>query len=737
MLRPPVPPREFSPVDTPPAPTHLLVIDDDRPLQRLLADALTQQGFTVTLEQNGEWGLKTFETKDFAAVVLDVHLPGINGLEVARRLRSIPKGAAVPLIFMSAMRNVQHQRDALERYQAANFLEKPFKLSALFDALRRALGRNYPEPPPLERTRTDAEATEALADERAREEQSLVESAAASALAAGNPVRGDFKNQPFPEILAEIHRWKGTGALLLRRDKVKKIVYFREGEPQLVKSNLLSECLGRVMVRERMISEAACEESLRRMKASQRQQGTVLIEMGCISPHNLSYALNLQLRAKLFEIFSWKQGDYQFNRKAELPSEPVNLEMSTALLIYEGVRRAYDEERLVAEMGRVDGLYPHPARDPLYVFQEIGLGEEERWLLEAADGRKTVDQLRALDLLPRIETDRLLYAMKCAQVLELRSAPLPPKVVAPPIYNPVPLGGPPPRPSSGNKNGFSVPWSGDSLPFSTEEVEVAESMWQELPPPVAPPPPPEALEEDGDDGLFTRDEVKLQELLTTRLSALRKQDYFELLGVPHEVDAAALKQAYEGLAQEYDPARFAELQSPEPRQLASQIHDLLGYAYATLADPELRKRYEEELAERVRPKLGEEMGSLLAAEGKFQRGEELLRKGSYVAAHQLFKEAVALYDREGDFHAYLGWARFKMAPENPEATLEAIESLAKAISLNPRSEKGYLFTGYVYKATGRPELAERQFEKAIQANPACEEALEELSLLGGGKQFQQ
>ena len=49
-------------------------------------------------------------------------------------------------------------------------------------------------------------------------------------------------------------------------DRVKKIVYFRDGFPKSVKSNLLSECLGRVMVRERMISEDECEESLKRMR---------------------------------------------------------------------------------------------------------------------------------------------------------------------------------------------------------------------------------------------------------------------------------------------------------------------------------------------------------------------------------------------------------------------------------------------------------------------------------------
>jgi len=73
-----------------------------------------------------------------------------------------------------------------------------------------------------------------------------------------------------------------------------------------------------VLVREGMIAEAQCKESLHRMKESRRQQGTVLIEMGVISPHNLVVGLELQLRAKLMDIFSWTRGEFLFKRDAKI-----------------------------------------------------------------------------------------------------------------------------------------------------------------------------------------------------------------------------------------------------------------------------------------------------------------------------------------------------------------------------------------------------------------------------------
>ena len=50
--------------------------------------------------------------------------------------------------------------------------------------------------------------------------------------------------------------------------------------------------------------------------------------------------------------------------------------------------------------------------------------------------------------------------------------------------------------------------------------------------------------------------------------------------------------------------------------------------------------------------------------------------------------------------------------------------------LSPKLDKGYLFLGYVHKATGRPDKAEKQFERALQSNPDCTEALRELRLIG-------
>lgn len=734
---------------------HILVVDDDRSTQRVLSDALKRHGFEVTVERDGEWALKTFQNRRFDLVLLDVLLPAVHGYEVARQMRELPFGQSTPIIMISGVyKNAIHQREAVQKHGAFAFLEKPIDLRRLTETVRAALGDRFPRPgpptppkPPPPPEEENLPVAETLADDAQREEIAVVERQAPEVQSAAGPAgtrRGDFSQRPFAEVLAELYRARATGALLVKRKQVKKIVYLRQGTPELVKSNLLVECLGRILVREKMISEAECQESLKRMRATRRMQGTVLVEMGCMSPHNLQYALVTQLAEKLYDLFRWDSGEYHFNAQVAPPPEPLSLGMTCAQLIHEGVRRAYDAPRLARVFGGVDQQYVHPSERPLYALQDAGLGDDERALLLLADGHKTVGTLRALKVLPPLETDRLLFAMTCAQMIELkdRQAEGRPRLSfadiaqatrteAPTTRLPPPL----PRASRGGDAAQGPPPSGP--PPSVAPASAAQpSVPPPLPKPTSSPGRPSPLVPVGgilpevtDQSLpwRTGPESLVRERLAQRVAAMQRLTAFEVLGVTPSASPQEIKSAFVTLAREYHPDRHSSSASAEVRALAQRLYELISSAHETLMDPRLRERYEAELAhESVRPE-DEHIGSILAAEGKFQRGEELLRQRNFAEAHRLFREAVALYEPEGEFHAHLGWSLFQMDPTRAHEAERAIE---RGIVLSPKLDKGYLFLGYLHKAQGRPDKAEKQFERALQCNPDCTEALRELRLLG-------
>ena len=580
----------------------------------------------------------------------------------------------------------------MERHGAAAFVEKPFKLGALFDKLKGVLKERYPTAPPPQRPGPEPTRADPLADPRAEAEAAQVNSAAAPAASA----RGDFTEAPFAEVLAKLHRQGATGALLLRREKVKKIIYFRQGVPVSVKSNRLSECLGRVMVREGMLSESDCESSLVRMKAAGRQQGTVLIEMGVISPHNLRYALDLQLRLKLMDVFSWMSGEWQFNATAQPPPDTVRLELSPAAIIHEGVRRGFDESRLRTRLGDVSEQVVWPTEDPLFAGQDMGLGEEELQMLARMDGSRTVAELRSLALLPPLDTDRLLYALLSAQMVELRNS----RREAP--AQPAPA------------------------------VSKLEAITEELGP-----------GDDGEEPLELEDEVPddedsaQRERLLGTLAAMKRMDYFELLGVRSDASADEVRRAHRELVREYHLDKFVGSSSAEVRELAKSVQELLASARDALVDASARADYRLKLGSGgVRHEVGEAVGRMLQAESTFRRGQQLLAVGDVVGARGLFEEAVQLQPEEGEFVAYLGWARFQASPDVPEEAQIAQAALERAVQLSPTLEKAHLFLGSVLKALGRAEEATHAFERALECNPSSAEALRELSILSWAVRLQ-
>jgi tetratricopeptide (TPR) repeat protein len=107
----------------------------------------------------------------------------------------------------------------------------------------------------------------------------------------------------------------------------------------------------------------------------------------------------------------------------------------------------------------------------------------------------------------------------------------------------------------------------------------------------------------------------------------------------------------------------------------------------------------------------------------------MLRKKSYSQASTLFKEACECYPNEGEYFAYYGWAMYLSDPRAHGRVELARNLLVKARKLAPSSDKPYLFLGRLYKAEGKDGVAEKMFQKVIELDPDCVDAIRELRLI--------
>src|SRR5919197_4811085 len=120
----------------------LLVVDDDAPIRRMLWRTLAAEGYEVEAVADGGAALAAVERSVPDGIVLDVTMPGVDGLAVTRRLRA--KGLRVPILLLNARDAVRDRVDGLDA-GADDYLVKPFDASEL-SARVRALLRRGREP---------------------------------------------------------------------------------------------------------------------------------------------------------------------------------------------------------------------------------------------------------------------------------------------------------------------------------------------------------------------------------------------------------------------------------------------------------------------------------------------------------------------------------------------------------------------------------------------------------------
>jgi len=126
------------------AEARVLVVEDEVRLRDLLVRALTGWGFDVAAAKTGEEGLRLHDEKPFDIAILDLNLPGIDGMETLRRLRE--KAAHLQAIVVTGFASIEAAKQAVH-LEVVEFLTKPAHLGELEQALDRALRKMAPTPP--------------------------------------------------------------------------------------------------------------------------------------------------------------------------------------------------------------------------------------------------------------------------------------------------------------------------------------------------------------------------------------------------------------------------------------------------------------------------------------------------------------------------------------------------------------------------------------------------------------
>ena len=179
---------------------RILVVDDEEDILELVRYNLAKEGYHVTGALTGEDAIQKARSESFDLIVLDLMLPGIDGLEVAKRLKNSPKTEQVPIVMLSAKGEEADIVTGLE-LGADDYITKPFSPRIMVARVRTALRRKS------SKTQDDKATVHIFELE--------IHSGRRSVLAAGKPVDLTFTEFQVLYLLAQRPGWVFTRSMIV------------------------------------------------------------------------------------------------------------------------------------------------------------------------------------------------------------------------------------------------------------------------------------------------------------------------------------------------------------------------------------------------------------------------------------------------------------------------------------------------------------------------------------------
>jgi len=484
---------------------------------------------------------------------------------------------------------------------------------------------------------------------------------------------GNLSDISLPSFFHKFMLSKGTGILRLTQGKMIKEIYFLKGKAVYVKSNILSETLGRVLLEKGLVSQDTYDISLRIMQETKKPHGTILKELGALKVP-LEEALQTQMEYKLITSFQWKDGTYSFRSMKELPQGIEHIELSTPYIVLHGIKSSVGLDELTEKLS---GYMDEPMAEvkSIYSFQEFGFAPEEEEVFHLIDGKRTVKDILEMSKLGLQDTLSLLYALI---LLEL------------------------------------------ACPASlVQQIEKEASAPQPYP----------AHEEVRKKPGLSPDDIATRNRLEEKLSTVREQNHFQMLGIAPGASKDQVKKAYYKLAREYHPDHYYD-KPEEVRSCANDLFTLITQAHAVLTNDDERKKYDEFLKTgKTDEDVARETQNIINAEMSYMKGIALLKKGNIKGAEEQLRRACDIKPNEAEYHVYYGWTLFRLTPAGQTDFSNAKESINKGLTINSRLAQGHYFLGMIFKREGREAESKESYKKALECKPDHVEAMREIRLI--------
>lgn len=656
----------------------ILVVDGDPEISRQIAAWLKGEGVQILAALDGESGFMRFKKEMPDAVVISAQLDKVVGSVLCQRIKKNPATASTFVVLASEKYSSHPElgKRAIAMFGADGYLPKPLERDAVLEIFKPLLKgiEKPPETPkvffPSAKGEKSAELTLAFPQKEVTEAPSLMSEFSHKPAV----LRGNLHGTPLPTLLVKLFELKRTGILILERNRIRREIFFKEGEPLHASSTLRTENPALMLVRDHIISEEEYSKSLLTMTEKGLTLNEALVACSSLTYEALYDHFRRYGREIIVNSFAWHEGHFEFKPVDKMPENIPSFDYRLLTLIYEGVRRYYPLKLFSSPIHEHKEEYAWRTPRFAELIQKLDLEPEKLKFTLLIDGKTQVRELVTLGREDLYGTYCLLWLLSLTKMIDFSE-------------NPKPIG------------------EAEFIPKSVKADEQKKNLSNEL----------------------------LSSIMR-EYYRVKSSNYFNVLKVPPQANEDEIKKAYFEIESKFHPDNLAEY---ELKPVIDKLNEILEKARAAqriLLDPRMRREYCHylEIQERERAK-----DEALQAEITFKEGEKALKKADWEKARERFETAIRLKPDEPDFYAYLGWTLFQSAKEKKGTyalVKRAKQELGKAISMNPNSDKAYLILGRVYASEGNIALAEEHFQKALKINPNCAPAKTALELLAKGKE---
>jgi hypothetical protein len=232
---------------------------------------------------------------------------------------------------------------------------------------------------------------------------------------------GNLRTMSLPDILQWIATGQKTGTLYLNRASIQKRIAFRDGRIFTSTSTDPRESLGRVLLRERHITEEQLFRALLRQEDEGRLIGSILVADGVLSEGELQGSLMTKAEETIYDLFLWPEGQFEF-KEGDVPENVhISIDLQVTAVVLEGIRRVDEWERIRKVFPSMSTTFKLKGA-PIDVDDAV-----ERQVLGLVAAGKSLAQIALEAYRSEFDTAVVLFELLARELIEVAESPAPPK----------------------------------------------------------------------------------------------------------------------------------------------------------------------------------------------------------------------------------------------------------------------------------------------------------------------